>query len=338
MKTTNLIISLLLIFVLGANTACKNSNSKNNKEPEITCSNPVSKHGQLCVDGIKLVDKNGEAIMLRGVSFGWSIWWAQFYNQDAVKTFAQDWNCNVVRAAMGVEHDNGYLQNPAFGEECVTTIVDAAIENGIYAIIDFHSHGIYLEQAKTFFTRMATKYKDYPNVIYEIYNEPLNTHTWSEVKAYSEELINTIRAIDQNNVILVGCPSWDQDLHLVAADPIVGQTNIMYTMHFYAATHKQWLRDRCDAAMKEGIPIFVSECASMEATGDGPIDHVEWTEFVNWMENNDISWVCWSVSAKDETCSMMTAQANFTGPWENDVLKEWGIMVKEAIGEKNEKY
>ena len=40
------------------------------------------------------------------------------------------------------------------------------------------------------------------------------------VKAYSVEVIKTIRAIEPNAVILVGCPHWDQDIHLAADDPI----------------------------------------------------------------------------------------------------------------------
>lgn len=77
-----------------------------------------------------------------------------------------------------------------------------------------------------------------------------------EVKAYSETIIRTIRAIDPDNIILVGSPHWDQDIHLPAADPITGQSNLMYTLHFYAATHKQWLRDRSNEAIAKGLPVF----------------------------------------------------------------------------------
>lgn len=296
-----------------------------------------SLYGQLSVKGHQLVNEKDEPVVLRGVSFGWHMWWPRFYNKSAVNFLVNDWKCNVVRASMGVSlsYGNSYIQNPAFGIDCVTKVVDAAIEKGIYVIIDFHTHDICLDEATVFFTEMATKYKEYPNIIYEIFNEPLNTHTWEEVKEYSEAIIHTIRSIDPHNVILVGSPHWSQALHMVADDPIVGQTNIMYTMHFYAATHEKWLRDRCDAAISKGIPIFVSECAGMEATGDGPIDYEEWNRWLEWMEENRISWVAWSIADKDETCSMLTPEALSVGGWTNEVLKEWGKEVRKTIREKN---
>lgn len=272
--------------------------------------------------------------MLRGASFGWHNLWPRFYNKKAVAWLASDWKCNVVRASMGVGLDDSYLENPEFALQCVKNVVDGAIKQGIYVIIDFHSHKIHTEEAKKFFTLMAEKYGKYPNVIYEIFNEP-DYYTWPEVKAYSEELIKTIRAIDRDNIILVGSPHWDQDIHLVAEDPITGHSNLMYTMHFYAGTHKQWLRDRTDAAKAKGIPIFVSECAGMEATGDGPVDEVEWKAFLDWMEARKISWVVWSVSDKNETCSMLLPRAKSTGDWTDELIKPWGKISREAIRNGN---
>ena len=295
---------------------------------------PVAINGKLQVNGTQLCNQNGEAIMLRGASFGWHNLWPRFYNRKAVAWLAADWKCNVVRASMGVGLDDSYLENPENALKCMTNVIDGAIKQGIYVIIDFHSHKIHTEEAKTFFTLMAKKYGNYPNVIYEIFNEP-DYYTWPEVKAYSEELIKKIRAIDPDNIILVGSPHWDQDIHLVAEDPIKGQSNLMYTMHFYAGTHKQWLRDRTDAAIAKGIPIFVSECAGMEATGDGPVDEVEWKAFLDWMEARKISWVVWSVSDKNETCSMLLPRASAEGNWTDDLIKSWGKISREAIRKGN---
>ena len=295
---------------------------------------PVAINGKLQVNGTQLCNQNGEALMLRGASFGWHNLWPRFYNKKAVAWLAADWKCNVVRASMGVGLDDSYLENPEYALKCMTNVIDGAIKQGIYVLIDFHSHKLHTAEAKIFFSQMATKYKDAPNVIYEIFNEP-DYYTWEEVKTYSEELIKTIRAIDPDNIILVGSPHWDQDIHLVAEDPIKGQTNLMYTMHFYAGTHKQWLRDRTDAAIAKGIPIFVSECAGMEATGDGPVDEVEWKAFLDWMEARKISWVVWSVSDKNETCSMLLPRASAEGNWTDDLIKSWGKISREAIRKGN---
>jgi endoglucanase len=181
---------------------------------------------------------------------------------------------------------------------------------------------------------MAGQYGKYPNVIYELFNEP-DYETWPEVKAYSEELIQTIRAKDPDNIILVGSPRWDQEIQLPAADPIKGYSNLMYTVHFYAATHKQWLRDRTDEAIKKGLPIFISECAGMEATCGGALDYIEWMKWIDWMEANQLSWITWSVSDKDETCSVLKPSAASNGNWRESDLKESGIKVREYLRKLN---
>jgi endoglucanase len=291
---------------------------------------PVTLHGSLHVEGTKLLDVHNQPVVLRGMSFGWHNFWPRFYHPDAVSWLHRDWACSVVRAAMGIELWDGYKTRPDWSVSKIKTVVDAAISENIYVIIDWHSHNINLDEAKTFFSQMAAEYGKYPHVIYEIFNEP-DYESWDEVKAFSIEVIQAIRAVDPDNIILVGSTHWAQDLNLVAGDPLKGFTNLMYTMHFYAGTHKQWLRDRCDEAMKKGIPIFVSECAGMDATGDGPIDQVELMQFVDWMEKNLISWLFWSVSDKDESCSVLQSTANTRGQWPESDLKEWGILSRKLI-------
>ncbi|HLP05448.1 MAG TPA: glycoside hydrolase family 5 protein [Paludibacter sp.] len=297
-------------------------------------STPVAVNGKLQVIGTQLSNQRGEPVALHGVSLGWHNLWPRFYNKSAVKWLATDWNCNVIRAAMGLEIEDNYRENPQFALQCMAPVIEAAIENGIYVIIDFHAHKNHLPYARTFFAGMATKYGKYPHVIYEIWNEPVDCE-WPEVKSYAEEIIKTIRAIDSDNIILVGNPHWDQDLDKVAADPIKDAGNVMYTMHFYAGTHKKWLRDRTDDAMDKGIPVFVSECAGMEASGDGPLDTAEWDIFVNWMTRRKLSWIAWSVSDKDETCSMLLPRASSTGNWDDNVLKNWGKASRSAIRRQN---
>ena len=313
MKTKNTLITLFFLFTNG-----------------FVYAQSASLHGQLHVDGIQLKDKNNKPVILHGMSFGWHNWWPRFYNTGVVEWLHKDWKCSVVRAAMGVEPANGYIDKPQASMEKIKAVADAAIKEGIYVIIDWHSHNIRLTEAKQFFTEMAQAYGKYPNVIYEIFNEP-DYETWKEVKDYSIEIIKTIRPIDTDNIILVGNPHWDQDINLVADDPINGFNNIMYTVHFYAATHKQSLRDRCEYALNKAIPIFISESAGMEASGNGGIDSTEWNRWVEWAESKKISWLSWSVSDKDETCSVLFPSANSNGGWKEKDLKESGIKTRELI-------
>ena len=297
---------------------------------EATDAQPVKKRGNLSVKGTRVVDQNGSVIVLKGVSYGWHNWWPRFYNRESVKWLYKDWKCTVVRAAMGVEPEKGYLNSPGWSKEKTEAVIEGAIENDIYVIIDWHSHGLHLEGALKFFGEMAEKYGNYPHVIYEIYNEPVY-QSWQEVKSYSIEVIRKIREFDPDNIILVGCPHWDQDIHLVADDPIEGFENLMYTIHFYADTHSQYLRDRGDYAIKKGIPIFVSECAGMSAKGDGPINYKEWNKWIDWMNKNAIGWVCWSIADKNETCSMLKESAGSEGKWSKTDLKESGIKTRELL-------
>lgn len=293
----------------------------------------------LYVEGTQLMAA-GKPVAMRGVSFGWHNIWPRFYNKEAVKHLHDDWGVPVFRAAIGADDhakaDNpgirgGYMGEPEFALECLYNVVDGAIECGAYVIVDWHSHILHTAEAKEFFTKVATRYADSPNVIYELYNEPVND-SWAELKAYAEELIPVIDSISTvHPLILMGCPHWDQDIHLPAEDPITSYDNLMYTVHFYAATHKDYLRERSDAALAAGIPIYLSECAACEATGDGPMDMDSWQAWSGWAASKGISIITWSISDKAETCSMFTPEASSEGPWADDVIKPWGIIVKDWL-------
>jgi len=181
---------------------------------------------------------------------------------------------------------------------------------------------------------MASTYGSHPNVIYEIFNEP-DSETWPQVKNYSTQVIAAIRAIDPDNIILVGSPHWDQDVNLPAVDPINGYSNLMYTLHFYAATHKTALRQVAKDALNKGLPLFISESAGSEASGNGFLDNAEWNTWIKWAEQKKISWVTWSVSDKDETCSVLLPTASSTGNWKNKDLKESGIKTRALIRKYN---
>jgi endoglucanase len=299
-----------------------------------TAQTPVASHGALHVTGTQLTDEHNKPVVLRGMSFGWHNFWPRFYNAGAVNWLATDWKCSVVRAALGVEPAKGYIEDPAGSVQKIKAVVDGAIKSGIYVIIDWHSHNIRQDEAKSFFKEMATTYGKYPNIIYEIFNEP-DYESWDEVKAYSSDVIKTIRAIDPDNIILVGSPHWDQDIQIVAKTPLIGFTNLMYTVHYYAATHKQDLRDRCNDALGKGIPIFISESAGMEASGDKALNLEEWQRWIDWTEKNKISWITWSVSDKDETCSVLLPTAASEGGWKSSDLKESGVKSRELLRKYN---
>ena len=230
---------------------------------------------------------------------------------------------------MGVEDPGGYLDNKQSNKEKLKTVVDAAIDEGIYVIIDWHSHNAedHLEEAKIFFQEMAQTYGEYENIIYEIYNEPLDV-SWSEVvKPYALEIIQTIRSIDPDNLIIVGSPEWSQRVDLVSEDPITTFDNIAYTLHFYTVHHQEWLRERATSALNNGIPLFVTEWGSI---GYSIIDS-EANKWMNWCHLNKISHVNWAVNDKEEEWSIVKPGASTTGNWQESDLTEAGKLAKNII-------
>lgn len=313
---------------------------------------PVSR---LEVKGTQLT-AGGKPVCFHGISLGWHNIWPRFYNAGCIKYLSKEWGAGIFRLAIGADDhakaDNptcrgGYSSEPAFALETLYAAVDAAIADGSYVIVDWHSHKLLPEAAADFFTKVATKYKGVPNIIYEIYNEPVSAAFekdgtfgdlsdpeamkayWGELKTYAESIIKVITDIDGSKpLILVGCPCWDQRIDLAASEPIKSYNNIMYTVHFYAATHKDSLIKACDDALAAGTPIFISECAACVSDGDGENDMESWGRWNDWTSAHGVSMMAWSISDKDETCSMLTPEASSEGPWTEDQIKPWGRIVK----------
>lgn len=258
----------------------------------------------------------------------------RFYNSQVVSWLKSDWKANLVRAAMGVEDEGGYLEDSS-NKDRLIAVVDAAIANDMYVIIDWHSHKAedYRSQAIAFFKEMATRYGQYNNVIYEIYNEPLNV-SWSHtIKPYAEAVIAEIRAIDPDNLIIVGTPNWSQDVDDAANDPITSHSNIAYTLHFYAANewHQGRLRDKAVTAMDNGIALFVTEWGSVDASGDGGVDAHQTQVWLDFLSEHGISHANWALNDKDEGASALKPNASANGGWSSNDLTTSGNLVRSYL-------
>ncbi len=286
---------------------------------------------------------DGQPGSIAGMSLFWSNdgWEGEkYYNADAVRDLKENWGAKLVRAAMGVMHDNpvsppgSYIQNRESNIRKVKTVVNAAIENDMYVIIDWHAHEAqdFTNEAVEFFSEMSALYGEYDNVIYEIYNEPLAVSWSGVIKPYAETVIRAIRQNDPDNLIIVGTPNWSQDVDAAAADPITISSNIAYTLHFYAANvyHRQ-LRDKASAALSQGIPLFVTEWGTVDASGDGGVDEAETRTWMTFMKNNNISHANWSLNDKAEGASALVPGASVNGGWSDGELTPSGRLVKEII-------
>ncbi|MCY2685537.1 glycoside hydrolase family 5 protein [Salinimicrobium sp. TH3] len=287
------------LFLLFLSYSC--SSQKEAPDEKLLDQSPVDKHGQLSIKDGMLVDVSGEMVQLKGMSLFWSQWQPQFFNHQTVENLVGGWDIQLIRAAMAVEHD-GYLENPEREMDKVKKVIEAAIDQGIYVIVDWHDHHAedHLIEAKDFFSKIAKEYGDYPHLIYEPYNEPLDVSWTGVLKPYHEEVIASIRQYDPDNIIVLGTPNWSQRVDLAAEDPVRGE-NLAYTLHFYAGTHGQELRGITKNAMDKGLPIFVTEFGTTDANGDGLVYAKETRDWMEFMDRHNLSWANWSVADKDES-------------------------------------
>ena len=328
-----MILKLVIIIIYSfINISCKEKNDPEDTPLISQDTTVVDVHGLLQANGNKIVNKGGEPVSFAGNSFFWSNdnWGGErYYEPEVVSWLKKDWNTTIVRAAMGVEDPGGNLDNKTANKNRVKTIVDAAIDEGLYVIIDWHSHHAEdnTNEAVLFFQEMAELYGEHDNVIYELYNEPLDISWTNIIKPYAVSVIAAIRAIDPDNLIVVGTPEWSQRVDLAAADPITGFSNIAYTLHFYTIYHQQWLRDRANAALDDGIALFVTEWGSI---GYSLVDP-EANKWMTWCFDNKISHCNWAVNDKEEEWSILVPGASTSGGWGNDDLTDAGKLAKNII-------
>lgn len=300
---------------------------------------PSDINGALKVEGNQMVNNAGIPPQLRGISLSWSVWGGKkYYNPEVVGWLTKDFKISLLRASMAVQPQGGYLTNREEQMKLMVAVIDKAISEGIYVLIDWHDHNAeqHLEESKAFFAVMAKKYAGVPNVIYEIFNEPAR-QSWEVVKNYSVEVIKTIRQYDSRNIIVVGSPRWDQDVDVAATDPIVGFGNLVYSFHFYASdpNHQDKLRAKAEMAMSRGLALFVTEWGVGESNGNGEFNLEKTGKWMNWMEKNRLSWVVWNVTDKNETTALMLPGAPADGGWTLEQLSPSGRYVREILHQLN---
>ena len=321
---------------------------------------PVGRHGKLSVQKVDgyaapiMVDQNGVPTQLRGASTHGMHWFPQYVNQNAFQTLRDDWGINMVRLVCYPRDVGsvGYLTGGDSTKQQLDTLiqngVDYATKLGMYALVDWHVHAYnpneYLKEAKIFFTKYATMYKDHDNVLYEICNEPTGTNWYSgngkDLYTYCSEVIKTIRDIDPDAIIICGTNTWSQDVDQVAAKPMkaLGYENIMYTFHFYSATHKENLMEKVRLATKDGTPIFVTEFGICSADGNGSYDTENADRWIALLDELNISFACWSYSnCNEKSAYFKSSCSNAGGDWTADDLTttgKWLINTCRAHEEK----
>ena len=295
---------------------------------------PFERHGGLSVNGTDLVDANGAKFQLRGMSTHGLAWFPQFVNYDTFKYLRDDWNTNCIRLAMYTAEYGGYCSggDQAYLKSLVSNGVDYATQLGMYVIIDWHILSdqnplVHKDDAIRFFDEMSKKYANNSNVIYEICNEPNGSGSWNDIKTYANEVIPVIRANSPNSVILVGTPTWSQDIDQALASPL-SFGNIMYSLHFYAATHTDWLRNRMESCINGGLPVFISEFGTCDASGNGAVDEWQSNEWKKLIDKYNVSYMCWNLANKNESSSILKESCQKLTDWSDSDLSTQGKLIR----------
>lgn len=295
---------------------------------------PFAAHGALRVEGTKLVGANGEAVQLYGMSTHGLAWFPQYANKDAFRTLRDDWKTNCIRLALYTDEYGGYCSggNREELKRLVENGVQWATELGMYVIVDWHvlndrDPNVNKQAAIEFFREMSAKWKDQGNIIYEICNEPNSGADWGKIKTYANEVIPVIRANDANAVIIVGTPTWSQEIDKALESPLEYE-NIMYALHFYAATHTDWLRERCERCVNAGLPVFISEFGMCDASGNGNNDFVQTEKWMELIDRYQLGYICWNLANKNETSSVILSGCAKTSDWTEGELSEAGKWIR----------
>lgn len=265
--------------------------------------------------------------------YPWIVLVSPICEPERIYLYEKKWGINTVRLAMYTGEYNGYCTGDAKNRRLLEKRIDKGVKYaakaGLYVIIDWHilSDGnprTYEKQAVSFFKKMASKYKNYSNVIYEICNEPNGGTTWNDIKSYAKKAVKAIRSRDKKAVILIGTPTWSQDVDLVADSPLKGYKNLMYSFHFYAGAHGDYLRQKAQAALDKGLPLFVSEFGISDASGNGALNKAEGSKWMKFLNKNKISYVGWSLSNKEESSAILKSSSKKTTGWNKRDLTPWG--------------
>ncbi|MCR4643450.1 MAG: cellulase family glycosylhydrolase [Lachnospiraceae bacterium] len=302
---------------------------------------PLAVHGALHYDGTVLKDKNGNAFQIKGVSTHGIGWFPQYVNAAAFKSLRDEWGANCIRLAMYTGEGAGYCTggNKNDLKKLVTNGVQYATDLGMYVIIDWHilsdnDPNTYKAEAKSFFDEMSKKYASYDNVLYEICNEPNGGTSWAQIKQYAQDVIPVIRANDKDAIIIVGTPTWSQDVDTASRDPLKGYDNIAYTIHFYAGTHGAGLRSKMQTCLNSGLPVFCSEFGTCDASGNGGNNFNEADAWIKAMDKAGVSYCIWNLSNKNESSALIASSCSKLSGWSEAELSEEGRWYVGILGGK----
>ena len=294
----------------------------------------------LSVSGRFLRDPQGNNVVLRGVSLI-DVSVANSRPRNAVTLTnmltneTDGWYTRVVRFPVypnAIDGQPGWIANPdAYFNNHLDPAIQNCISKQIYCIIDWHYISDYTSSTidtttRAFWSYVAPRYANTPNVIFELYNEPINPDNWSTWKATAQPWVNLIRSFAPNNLILIGGPRWSQNLSSAASDPFVG-SNLVYVAHIYPQHGGQSTWDSWFGNAANSVPFFITEWGWQQGGAiptSGTLSGYG-VPFSTYMESKGLSWTAWVFDQFwqpvmfDQNYTLLGGE-NFMGQYTKDFL------------------
>ena len=306
---------------------------------------PAGFNGALKVQNGRVVNRFVQPYVLQGVSTTSLQKTSQYLDKYGFRELKKDWDVNCIRLVVKTFGYDGYCVNDEkFRAEIDSRIdwgVRCATECGLYVIIDWHvlndrNPNRFRSDAVDFFARMAEKYKDHDNVIFELCNEPNGDNTtWAEVREYADIVTDVIREKGNDALVIVGTPEWCRRITDPVEEPVF-DLNTAYSLHFYAASHGEELRKTTEDALKAGLPVIVSEFGISEYDGNGRLAKDEGEKWLELLDRYDVGRICYCLKSGTDLIDMFKDNCKKTNSWESGDLSEYGAWIREQYTKTSE--
>lgn len=333
-------IAVLLVILLAVDTASAASNRLNFNIKELSemmrhYHKGVCFNGQLTVHGNRLVNRHDKILQLKGLSSHGILWFPEYTNYRSIMT-TRDYGANVFRLAMYTSGEVGYIGHEEASKDALYMALENALGTDMYVIVDWHiledgDPNLHVDEAVELFSEVSSKYPKNPAIIYEICNEPNGDVNWDDIKKYADRVIPAIRKNSPDALIIVGTPEYSTDLWSVADSPLKYK-NVIYSYHFYTGIENGEYEITLKSALRKGIPVFVSEWGMRRNDETGEFDYKEAKGFLDFLDENEISWVNWSLSNKDEEYAIIKPTEEKLSNWTYDELTPNGKFILTIMG------
>ena len=326
------VFSLVLLLGLPS-TACAAEEAGEQKDG-------LSTYGQLSVQGAQLCAADGTPVVLRGMSSHGLTWFPEYTSYPSLRTL-RDYGANVFRVAVYPAQNDGYLEEPELNRKLLYAAIENALAADMYVIVDWHvlqdkNPKKHMEKAKEFFREVTKRYGQEPGILYEICNEPNGNTSYRDIAEYAGVIIPVIRKYAPNAVVLVGMPKFCTTLEAAIERPLAYE-NVMYTYHYYSdVSDCRYAREQIDTALKNDIPVFVSEWGFKVESKTLKEDTESLDAFLDFLEERGISWVNWALSNKSESYSFISSETRALSNWTEDQLTPSGKYVLSRLKVKTD--